>query len=431
MDTLIVFSNNDEKHISVDDYIYQVYKGKKLYSYTYSYLERALLHKSRRMETDFNYEKHVKLNLDNLYVVRSKKDIIPSAFINGTIDIQALQKELKKPVNGIVLFDIKNPIKGYLPIIILSIKSVQSIKIVSKRISSSNKRERQWIAQESCAIDSSFDCMDKSSCIWNVDAIKSAQYKDQMELLEATSPNQYNTIDDTLETLIYKLKTYSKEKSALEDKTYDCKEYRPLRNLSLVSLSKIMKPYKYYAFANHEFNFKNMKQSTNYKPNGFWFASGDEWLKYITKEKFRIHDYNYLYEVEIYKNQVLEISTLQELREFASKYKEEQPTYGYNLPIDDVQVKHLIDWNKVSQETGKSGIIINTNFKQLYNTYDKRHQIEQYFKDIEWYITWDVASGSIWRKNGIKKMTLIYKREEGRVIPYREKKNKDKTVQPE
>lgn len=85
----------------------------------------------------------------------------------------------------------------------------------------------------------------------------------------------------------------------------------------------------------------------------------------------------------------------------------------------------------MSQETGKSGIIINTNFKQLYNTYDKRHQIEQYFKDIEWYITWDVASGSIWRKNGIKKMTLIYKREEGRVIPYREKKNKDKTVQPE
>lgn len=94
MDTLIVFSNNVEKDISEDDYIYQVYKGKKLYSYTYSYLERALLHKSRVVETDFNYEKHVKLNLENLYVVRSKKDIIPSAFINGTIDIQALQKEL-------------------------------------------------------------------------------------------------------------------------------------------------------------------------------------------------------------------------------------------------------------------------------------------------------------------------------------------------
>ena len=447
MDTLIVCSHNHFNNIDDDYFMYQVINGKQCATYSRGYYQMRSVQVNR---FDFTYEKHVTLDIDKLYIVRSKEDIIPNVFLkDGSISQKRLEKALGKRIYGIVLFDVGNDIPripNYYPIAIFLDKNkcIKNIKVVTKRVSYDNK-ERKWLSVQDCSKYKLLDCINSASCSWNVDKRKMKVYQKDIENLEAQNPlfttnstvetttHSKNHTDDIFanignididdKTLMNNIRSYEKKLAKLEDKTFGCKQYIPYRTLHLKSLSKVLKPYKYYIFSQHQLDFDNiMQQEQSYKPKGLWFAIGSEWLKYILANNFRLLEYNYLYEIELNHEKIFKISSLKDLKMFAKAFKVEHSLFGYGLIFDDINVKYYIDWKKMSRTTQKSGILIDQNFKTLYHQFDSRHNIQQYFKEIEWYLSWDVASGAIWNQDAIQDIQLLYKKEKGTDKQYRKKK---------
>lgn len=420
MDTLFAYSNNHHKNINDDLLFDQKLNKKSVVTYSSKYYHR----KGTSMnKTDFRYVKKVTLQCDMLYIVRHEKDIIPGVFNENGINLQLLEEKLNKRVFGILLFDIKQSDPYYYPVFhCFSLKKcIKDITLVSKRVSVSDHKERKWISVENCFNYKLTDCISSASCAWSVNKTKLRKYRTQINKVKSQFRLLHNTEYEDLRTLYNDIKTNKIELSKLQDKTFECSPYQDLQVLNFRLLSKIMKPYKYYIFSPHKMSsVDNLVQTEkHFKPIGLWFALGDEWLKYLINNRFRLHEYNYLYEIEIKIDKVLTISNLKELKAFGKEFRAQTPTFGYNYEFDDVPMKHDIDWKKMATVTKKNGLIIDKNFKNLYFKYDARHDMKQYFKDVEWYITWDIASGVIWHKDAIKEITLIYKKEEGVEIPYR------------
>jgi hypothetical protein len=189
-----------------------------------------------------------------------------------------------------------------------------------------------------------------------------------------------------------------------------------------------MKPYHFYTFAEHEISFVNMSfeyQPTQHiKPRGLWFSLGDEWIKFLqTNLKGRTEEYNYLYELKVDMNEMFVINNMDDLHHFTKCFKSPGDTYT-RKDSDTKELIHIsnyIDWQKFARITGKNGIIINPNFKKVYHTYNEYQPYRLFFKNVEWYLTWDIASGAIWNATSIQDIKLIYKKEVGKSIPYSEK----------
>jgi hypothetical protein len=131
-------------------------------------------------------------------------------------------------------------------------------------------------------------------------------------------------------------------------------------------------------------NIKQVTQPYHTKPKGLWYSCGDEWVEWLRSEMPQWEtDSNYLYEVDP-SDKVLYISSNAEMRMFES-------TYGIRAKFGG----SAIDWAKV-QSDGHAGI-----------------EICPYLGDFrwhDWYYGWDVASGCIWDKTGIAKVTLLAQR---------------------
>jgi hypothetical protein len=112
-------------------------------------------------------------------------------------------------------------------------------------------------------------------------------------------------------------------------------------------------------------NFKNAMQKVNYKPNGLWYGIGTSWINWV-KISMPEQTRKYLFMM----------GTALELDNFDRKYN----------------IAEKINWKVVSQKY--SGIEINP------YVWSRRNE-------LFWYYGWDVASGCIWDKNAIKKITRI------------------------
>ena len=127
--------------------------------------------------------------------------------------------------------------------------------------------------------------------------------------------------------------------------------------------------------------FRNVQQETSgypRKPEGLWYSCGESWKEWIEQEGLgRRLDYKHRYEIQINKNTMYMIATLEELDAFHKRYK-----------IRGKFGDPAIDWKAV-QDDGYAGIEI--------CPYQWKRRTA-YF----WYYGWDVASGCIWDKSAIK-----------------------------
>ncbi len=120
-------------------------------------------------------------------------------------------------------------------------------------------------------------------------------------------------------------------------------------------------------------------QSTEFKPRGLWYSLGMEWIEFLRDEMPNgAKNRTYLYEIQINPSKVLIIDTEEKFIEFNSIYS--------------IQNDEYVDWKKVAQSY--SGIEI----APYMWTFRMSHM---------WYYGWDVASGCIWKKDGIENIKLI------------------------
>jgi hypothetical protein len=164
-----------------------------------------------------------------------------------------------------------------------------------------------------------------------------------------------------------------------------------------------MLPYKYYTFTEFQTSLYNndYQYHASFKPKGLWFAQGDEWLQHMKKTHIKMTKYNYLYELELDVKQLIMITNLKDLHDFSKRYcvKGDKNCFSIN-------------WHKVGQNTNKAGIIISPNLIAIIRKY--KEDTLEYFEGMQWYLTWDIASGVIWNTKAVKAFTLIYKKEPGR-----------------
>lgn len=130
----------------------------------------------------------------------------------------------------------------------------------------------------------------------------------------------------------------------------------------------------------------NKKQSVGFKPTGFWYSCGTEWVDWAKAERFSIST-KYTYKIEVDYSQILRLVGPKDLEEFTEEY-------GTDILPDadpDDSFKY-IDWPRVAQEY--SGIEI------CPYVYAKR-------LTLLWYYGWDVASGCIWDPSAITKIERV------------------------
>jgi len=129
------------------------------------------------------------------------------------------------------------------------------------------------------------------------------------------------------------------------------------------------------------------QQTVDYKPNGLWYGIGTSWIDWVSFEMPSWKGKN-LYKLTLSTSQMLILSTSKALKEFTLKYGKALHDFD-----KEHKLKYLaIDWSTVSKTYG--GIEI-----RPYQPAARHAYI--------WYYPWDVASGCVWNKSVIQRITKI------------------------
>ena len=129
------------------------------------------------------------------------------------------------------------------------------------------------------------------------------------------------------------------------------------------------------------------------KPNGLWYACGDQWARFISIEGYNESHYTHLYEININESEMLMIRTTEDFEGLEARYGRRG-----NAPQEWKNELH-IDWPAIAQDYAGIEICPYQGSKR---------------RASQWYYPWDVASGCIWSSRaiaGIKEIPLkFYKR---------------------
>ena len=120
----------------------------------------------------------------------------------------------------------------------------------------------------------------------------------------------------------------------------------------------------------------SQSEEPHFKPKGLWYAIGTEWIDWV-RDEMPHWEGNIIYKIEVNPSKMLFITNKNELASFSDTYK---------IINNESNVIRYIDWKRVAEKY--SGIEI-----------APYQSVARY--DITWYYTWDVASGCIWKKDGI------------------------------
>ena len=371
METYNFYGFTNDKSVDINRcfmYFEDVTDEKTLITFSELYYKKGLHRNEFPLKpSDFKYILKITVKANNVLFVKTEKDYIQNMFSDdGRLQLELIKRKIHKKVEGCILYDVHQLHQSnYVPILYLPKSCIVKVSISYRQA----PLERLWMSVEDCKNYNKFQCLNSQSCILN--------------------SNQKIT-----------------------DKKQECKENAKYQLLKLQDLKHVMLPYKFYSFTEYETSVYNTdtQYSHGFKPKGLWFSQGDEWLQHMKKTNFRINTYNYLYELELDLNKCILITNLIDLYTFTRKFCV-QPSTTSKTPQDFCL---NIDWNKVVRLTKKSGIVIYPNLKKVIMKY-KNNNIE-YFNTMEWYVTWDIASGAIWNKNAVKHIQLVYQKEQGSFI---------------
>jgi len=122
---------------------------------------------------------------------------------------------------------------------------------------------------------------------------------------------------------------------------------------------------------------KDLKQSNHWKPKGFWYSFGTEWVDWVRTEMPE-WEKPHLFKIDVDTSRILQLNSTSDIQEFTKKYgNNEEKWTGY------------IDWVKVSEEYG------GVEMPDYSNLWSLRYE-------YMWLSTWDISSGCIWDLSLIK-----------------------------
>jgi hypothetical protein len=159
-----------------------------------------------------------------------------------------------------------------------------------------------------------------------------------------------------------------------------------LNEMAAKSLVKQIKPNDRIIMTDNDtLDFKNTTQrpinNGHMKPTGLWYAIGTDWIDWVRSE-MPAWEQDHLFKVET-TSKVIVLKSPADCKKFEEKFGYEDKYYKreyWGL---------LIDWELVAKKY--AGV-------ELFNYNDHA---------FHWTYGWDIRSGCIWNKSGIKKITKI------------------------
>ena len=133
-------------------------------------------------------------------------------------------------------------------------------------------------------------------------------------------------------------------------------------------------------------NIESSQQKTGFKPQGLWYGCGDEWLKWSRRElpSDYINSMKHIYKIELNYATINEKDTYDRVLKLSTP--EEMSDFDYEYGTENYSDRG-IDWKRVSIDYGGIEIC-------------PYQQDEAKF--LNWYYSWDVASGCVWDKGAVK-----------------------------
>jgi hypothetical protein len=119
------------------------------------------------------------------------------------------------------------------------------------------------------------------------------------------------------------------------------------------------------------------------KPAGLWYACGNDWVRWAMNNDWGMG--NYIYQIYTNEGNMATIRTKDGIFDFNRRFKSGWDKYPYG---------NRIDWGKVANEY--SGIEICPYIGSV-----------RMSSIVDWYYSWDVASGCIWGASAITDIKLI------------------------
>lgn len=123
-------------------------------------------------------------------------------------------------------------------------------------------------------------------------------------------------------------------------------------------------------------------QYNKFKPTGLWYGVEKEyldWCKVNAPAMIKPFNYNLILD----SNQILSITTEDEILKFTSMYTNNENDYCCT-----------INWSRVAKDYSGIEIIVSINLLTFY-------------RNLTWYYGWDVKSGCIWDKRAILKYKKV------------------------
>lgn len=147
-----------------------------------------------------------------------------------------------------------------------------------------------------------------------------------------------------------------------------------------------------------EYAYPKLERPSTYsKPVGFWFSnedSADGWKTWCASENFYSERLENEHVVELAEDAtILYLRTVEEMRAFQVKYGRQIDPHDFYRTLS---APYTIMWDLVALDY--QGIVI------------PRYMYEARW-GMEWYYTWDVASGCVWDLSAIKSVEPVKKLE--------------------
>ena len=128
--------------------------------------------------------------------------------------------------------------------------------------------------------------------------------------------------------------------------------------------------------------YKANKQMLHKKPNGLWYAFGNEWTDYV-KSVGGGYDsqYNWYYKVNVKGCKMRELKSEKDIIEFTKEYTD------FDGSDETLFATFFIDWNLVAKDYDGIEVF----------PFPKKNMPE-----AKWLKSWDVSSGCVWNTNKVK-----------------------------
>ena len=128
--------------------------------------------------------------------------------------------------------------------------------------------------------------------------------------------------------------------------------------------------------------YKATSQSLHKKPNGLWYAFGNEWTDYIKSVGGGFEmQYNWYYKVDVSGCKMRKLNSEKDIIEFTKEFTD------FDGTDKTLHATYFIDWNLVTKK---------------YDGIEVFPFPKKTMPEAKWLKSWDVSSGCVWNTSKVK-----------------------------